>query len=195
MLATDLRLDLMQGIAGGNLEVRAFDVVHDEPPGAPFDLVAVRALLAPFAGAPCRRRAHGALARSRAAGLFVQEPDFYPTWTGGAALPEDPVGSSSSGWAATVARSTYYVGRKVPARLQEEGLTGLSSRRRAIVYNGGLKVRAVVGLPDCARSRAAEERRRRLGGRRWTVLYAGARSGLLDYDHRGSTATTGRKPG
>ncbi|MCX7347352.1 MAG: class I SAM-dependent methyltransferase [Alphaproteobacteria bacterium] len=31
--------------AGPNLDMAAFDVVHDEPPGAPFDLVAIRALL------------------------------------------------------------------------------------------------------------------------------------------------------
>jgi len=45
VIASDIRTDLMDGIAGGNLEVRQFDVVHDEPPDAPYDLIAVRALL------------------------------------------------------------------------------------------------------------------------------------------------------
>jgi hypothetical protein len=34
VIASDIRTDLMDGIAGGNLEVRRFDVVHDEPPDA-----------------------------------------------------------------------------------------------------------------------------------------------------------------
>ena len=33
VVASDIRTDLMEGIAGGNLEVRKFDVVQDEPPG------------------------------------------------------------------------------------------------------------------------------------------------------------------
>ena len=44
-VASDIRPDLIQGIAGGNLEVCKFDVVHDEPPDVPYDLIAVRALL------------------------------------------------------------------------------------------------------------------------------------------------------
>ena len=45
VIASDIRTDLMEGIAGGNLEVRKFDVVHDEPSDAPYDLIAIRALL------------------------------------------------------------------------------------------------------------------------------------------------------
>ena len=45
VIASDIHTDLMRGISGGNLEVRKFDVVHDEPPDAPFDLVTIRALL------------------------------------------------------------------------------------------------------------------------------------------------------
>src|SRR5262245_24111841 len=33
VVASDIRIDLMDGIADGNLEVRQFDVMHDEPPG------------------------------------------------------------------------------------------------------------------------------------------------------------------
>jgi 2-polyprenyl-3-methyl-5-hydroxy-6-metoxy-1,4-benzoquinol methylase len=80
VLATDLHPELLQGIAGRNLVVRAFDVVHDEPPGAPFDLVAVRALLHHL---PERRGVVARMVRWLKPGgwLFVQEPDFYPTWT------------------------------------------------------------------------------------------------------------------
>src|SRR5215475_3607461 len=35
--ASDINIDLMKGIGGDNLEVRKFDVVHEEPPDAPYD--------------------------------------------------------------------------------------------------------------------------------------------------------------
>jgi len=80
VVASDIHADLMEGIAGGNLEVRRFDVVRDEPPDAPYDLVAIRALLHHL---PERRAVVGKMARWLKPGgwLFVQEPDFYPTWT------------------------------------------------------------------------------------------------------------------
>lgn len=80
VLATDIRPDLMGGIATGNLTVQALDVVRDEPPGAPFDLVAARALLHHL---PERREVVTRMVGWLKPGgwLFVQEPDFYPTWT------------------------------------------------------------------------------------------------------------------
>ncbi len=51
VIASDIRTDLMEGIASGNREVRKFDVVHDEPPSAPYDLVAIRALCTIFPNA------------------------------------------------------------------------------------------------------------------------------------------------
>ena len=45
VIASDINVDLMRGIATDNLDVRRFDVVRDEPPGAPFDLIVMRALL------------------------------------------------------------------------------------------------------------------------------------------------------
>lgn len=134
VLATDLHPDLMQGIAGGNLEVRAFDVVHDDPPGAPFDLVAVRALLHHL---PERRTVVARMARWLKPGgwLFVQEPDFYPTWT-----VEPP--SQKTLWEqfirwAQAHQIDYYVGRKIPAWVQQEGLTDISAQGHAELYNGG----------------------------------------------------------
>ena len=134
VLATDLHPDLMQGIAGANLEVRAFDVVHDEPPGAPFDLVVIRALLHHL---PARREVVARMVRWLKPGgwLFIQEPDFYPTWT-----VEPP--SQNELWKAFIRwaeshQIDYYVGRKIPAWLQEEGLTDIGSEGHAILYNGG----------------------------------------------------------
>lgn len=134
VLATDLHPDLMQGIAGPNLVVRAFDVVHDEAPGAPFDLVAVRALLHHL---PERRRVVARIASWLKPGgwLFVQEPDFYPTWT-----VEPP--SQKQLWEAFIRWADrhaidYYVGRKIPAWAQEEGLADIASEGHAMLYNGG----------------------------------------------------------
>jgi len=134
VLATDLRPDLMQDVAGPNLTVQAFDVVHDEPPGVPFDLIAVRALLHHL---PERRNVVTRMVRWLKPGgwLFVQEPDFYPTWT-----VEPP--SQNKLWEAFVRwgashQIDFYVGRKVPAWLQEEGLTGIGAEGHAILYNGG----------------------------------------------------------
>ncbi|MGD9925269.1 MAG: trans-aconitate 2-methyltransferase [Pseudorhodoplanes sp.] len=134
VVASDIRTDLMDGIAGGNLEVRKLDVVHDEPPGAPFDLVAIRALLHHL---PDRRAVVTRMVRWLKPGgwLFVQEPDFYPTWT------VDPPSQKRFweqfiAWAA-IHQIDYYVGRKIPAWLQEERLTDIGSEGHAILYNGG----------------------------------------------------------
>jgi SAM-dependent methyltransferase len=134
VIATDIHTDLMDGIAGGNLEVRKFDVVNDEPPGAPFDLIAIRALLHHL---PERRAVVTRMTRWLKPGgwLFVQEPDFYPTWT-----VEPP--SQKRFWElflqwAERHQIDYYVGRRIPSWLQEDGLHDVTSEGHAILYNGG----------------------------------------------------------
>ena len=134
VIASDIRTDLMEGIAGGNLEVRQFDAVHNEPPGAPYDLVATRALLHHL---PERRAVVSKMARWLKPGgwLFIQEPDFYPTWT-----VEPPsqkqLWEQFIQWAASH-QIDYYVGRKIPAWLQAEGLRDISAEGHAILYDGG----------------------------------------------------------
>jgi 2-polyprenyl-3-methyl-5-hydroxy-6-metoxy-1,4-benzoquinol methylase len=131
--ATDIRTDLMHGITGGNLEIRQFDVVHDEPPEAPYDLIVIRALLHHL---PERRMVVSKVARWLKPGgwLFVQEPDFYPTWT-----VEPPsqkhFWEDFIQWAATH-QIDYYVGRKIAAWLQAENLIDINSEGHAILYNG-----------------------------------------------------------
>jgi 2-polyprenyl-3-methyl-5-hydroxy-6-metoxy-1,4-benzoquinol methylase len=134
VIASDIRLDLMEGIAGGNLEVRKMDVVHDEPPSAPYDLVAIRALLHHL---PERREVVGRIAHwlKPEGWLFVQEPDFYPTWT-----VEPP--SQKQFWehfiqCAAIHQIDYYVGRRIAPWLQAESLCNINSERHAIIYNGG----------------------------------------------------------
>ena len=106
--------------------------MHDEP-RAPYDLVAIRALLHHL---PERRAVVGKMARWLKPGgwLFVQEPDFYPTWT---VEPPSQKGfwEQFIQWAANH-QIDYYVGRKIPAWVQAEGLLNISSEGHAILYNG-----------------------------------------------------------
>jgi SAM-dependent methyltransferase len=134
IVATDIRPDLMEGIAGGNLEVRKFDVVRDEPPDAPYDLVAIRALLHHL---PERRAVVTRMARWLKPGgwLFIQEPDFYPTWTVGPPSQKH-FWEQFIRWADSH-QIDYYVGRKIPAWVQAEGLLDICSEGHAILYNGG----------------------------------------------------------
>jgi SAM-dependent methyltransferase len=181
----------MQGIAAGNLEVRVFDVVNDEPPGAPFDLVAIRALLHHL---PERRAVVSRMVRWLKPGgwLFVQEPDFYPTWT-----VEPP--SQNELWRAFLRWADshsidYYVGRKVPAWLQEEGLAGICSEGHAILYNGGSDFAQWwdFGLREIA------DRLKREGGVSDAVLeefHALARDPNYWTTTIAFTATIGQKPG
>jgi len=136
VIASDIRTDLMEGIAGGNLEVRKFDVVHDEPPDAPYDLIVIRALLHHL---PERRSvvSKAACWLGPSGHLFIHEPDFYPTWT---VEPQ----SQKHFWErfiqwAAACEIDYYVGRKIPAWLQAEGLVNINSEGHAILYNGGSK--------------------------------------------------------
>ncbi|WP_262271397.1 methyltransferase domain-containing protein [Microvirga yunnanensis] len=134
VIASDIRTDLMQGIAASNLEVRKFDVVNDEPSDAPYDLIAIRALLHHL---PERRAVVSKVVRWLKPGgyLFVQEPDFYPTWTV-EPLSQKRFWEQFIQWAAAH-QIDYYVGRSIPAWLQAEGLIDISSEGHAILYNGG----------------------------------------------------------
>jgi SAM-dependent methyltransferase len=134
VLATDMHPDLMAGVADRNLEVRALDVVHDEPAGAPFDLVVIRALLHHL---PERRAVVSRMVRWLKPGgwIFVHEPDFYP-----ASTVEPP--SQKALWEAFLRWAAdhqidYFVGRKVPVWLQDDGLDQISSEGHLALYNGG----------------------------------------------------------
>jgi 2-polyprenyl-3-methyl-5-hydroxy-6-metoxy-1,4-benzoquinol methylase len=134
VVATDLHPELMAAIAGPNVEVRALDVVHEEPPGGPFDLIVIRALLHHL---PERRAVVSRLVSWLKPGgwIFVHEPDFYP-----ASTVEPPTQrafwNSFLRWAAKQ-EIDYFVGRKVPAWLQELGLQDVSAEGQVALYNGG----------------------------------------------------------
>ena len=143
IIASDIHTDLMSGIAGSNLEVRKFDVVHDEPPDAPYDLVAIRALLHHL---PERRAVVSKMVRWLKPGgqLFVQEPDFYPTWT-----VEPP--SQNHFWKqfirwAAMHQIDYYVGRKIPHGYKRRACSTSNPKDMPFSIMAGSAVCGVVGL-------------------------------------------------
>lgn len=133
-IATDIDTNLMAGLSANNLEIRRLDVVHDEVTDAPFDLVLIRAVLHHL---PERRAVVSKLVRWVKPGgwLFIQEPDFYPTWT-----VEPPTQrefwQKFVAWAATH-QIDYYVGRNIAPWLQEEGMQDIQAEGHAGMYNGG----------------------------------------------------------
>ncbi len=92
--ASDINIDLMRGIAVDNLKVIRLDVVKDQPPDAPYDLIVIRALLHHI---PERRAVISRLVDWLKPGgwVLIQEPDFYPTWTGRATVTASIFGTIS----------------------------------------------------------------------------------------------------
>jgi SAM-dependent methyltransferase len=133
-IATDVDPDLMKNASGSNLDVRALDVVAEEPHDGPFDLVVTRAMLHHL---PQRREVVAKLTQWVRPGgwLFIQEPDFYPT---SSVEPE----RQRRFWQDFLQWSEdhqidYFVGRKVPSWLHDEGLVELTAEGHTTVYNGG----------------------------------------------------------
>ncbi len=133
-IATDINTDLLAKLSGANLETRRFDVVNDEPPDAPYDLVAIRAVLHHLSE---RRAVVSKMVRWVKPGgwIFIEEPDFYPTWTAEPATQKQ-FWDDFVRWAATH-QIDYYVGRKIAPWLREEGLFDIQAEGHAMVYNGG----------------------------------------------------------
>ena len=114
-----------------------------------FDLVAIRALLHHL---PERRAVVSRMVRWLKPGgwLFVQEPDFYPTWT-----VEPP--SQKSFWEAFIRwadthQIDYYVGRKLPGWMQQEGL-GASPPRVTRSTTMAVRTSPDGGIMACAKWR------------------------------------------
>jgi 2-polyprenyl-3-methyl-5-hydroxy-6-metoxy-1,4-benzoquinol methylase len=133
-IATDISPDLLANLSAPHLVTRAFDVVTQEPEDAPYDLIVIRALLHHL---PSRREVVSKLVHWLKPGgwLFIQEPDFYPTWT-----VEPP--SQRQFWAdfvtwAATHQIDYYVGRKLAPWFQQEKMAHIEAEGHTIVYNGG----------------------------------------------------------
>ena len=123
VIASDIRTDLMEGIAAAiwkSVSLTQCTMTH-----------LIRRMTSSrfvrFHHLPERRAVMSKIARWLKPGgqLFIHEPDFYPTWT-----VEPP--SQKHFWAqfiqwAAAHQIDYYVGRKVPAWLQAEGLININS--------------------------------------------------------------------
>jgi len=134
VIASDINVDLIKPLVAPNLEVRRFDVVKDEPPDAPYDLIAMRALLHHL---PERRAVVSRLATWLKPGgwVMLEEPDFYPTWTVEPAT-QRRFWSDFVNWAAAH-QIDYYVGRRIAPWLAEDGMTEIAAEGHTIVHNGG----------------------------------------------------------
>lgn len=133
-IATDVNPDLLKNASGSHLDVRKFDVLFEEPPDGPFDVVVTRAMLHHL---PQRREVVAKMVRWVRPGgwVFIQEPDFYPTST---VEPEDQrrFWQGFLRWAERH-EIDYFVGRKIPAWLRDEGLLDLEAEGHTTLYNGG----------------------------------------------------------
>jgi 2-polyprenyl-3-methyl-5-hydroxy-6-metoxy-1,4-benzoquinol methylase len=149
VIASDINVDLIKPISAGNLDVRRFDVVKDEPPEAPYDLIVMRALLHHL---PERRAVVARLATWLKPGgwVMLEEPDFYPTWTVEPAT-QRKFWSDFVSWAAAHGID-YYVGRKVAPWLAEEGMADISAEGHTIVHNGGAEFAQwwIAGIAEVA---------------------------------------------
>jgi 2-polyprenyl-3-methyl-5-hydroxy-6-metoxy-1,4-benzoquinol methylase len=134
ILATDLAPELMDGIARDNLEVRALDIVHDSVEEGTYDLIVVRALLHHL---PTRMDVVETMEKALKPGgwLFIQEPDFYPTLV---AEPKEEADFwvEFLNWSAT-RQIDYFVGRKIPPRLQQLGMQNITAEGHTQLYPGG----------------------------------------------------------
>ena len=191
VIASDIRTDLMKGIESGNLEVRRLDVVHEDLPDAAYDLIAIRALLHHLAD---RRAVVSKIVRwlKPDGWLFIQEPDFYPTWT-----VEPP--SQKHFWEQFVQWAAshqidYYVGRKIPVWLQAEGLLDIKSEGHAILYNGGS---AFASWWDCGIREVADRLRTEGGVSQATLdeFFILCRDPTYWTTTIAFTATTAQRPG
>ena len=134
MIASDIDIDLMQGIAADNLKVRRFDVVKDEPPDAPYDRIAMRALLHRL---PERRTVVSRLVKcfeTRRLG-HARGTRLLSHLDGRAADPASVL-ERFVDWAAAH-QIDYYVGRKVATWLAHVGMADVSAQGHTIVHNGG----------------------------------------------------------
>ncbi len=133
-IATDINSDLLSGLSAPNLETRQFDVVTQEPPDVPYDLVLIRALLHHL---PTRRQVVSKMIRWLKPGgwIFIQEPDFYPTWTVEPAS-QKKFWQDFITWADTH-QIDYYVGRKIAPWLSDEKLLHIAAEGHTALYNGG----------------------------------------------------------
>lgn len=134
VVATDIDPRFLEPLAGGNLEVRRHDLLHDELPAGPFDLLHTRLLLMHL---PARDEILPKLASALKPGgrILLEEHDAFPilalsagayrkVWE--AFLPVLAAAGTKSFWA-----------RDLPGRLQRLGYTHVSAEVQVPMFAGG----------------------------------------------------------
>jgi SAM-dependent methyltransferase len=136
VVSTDIELSLLERLEAPNLEVRPLDVTRDELEAAAFDLVCTRATLLHL---PERMAVVARLAEAvRPGGVIVlEEPDFAPAATVKSPLWRE-VWEGFVAWAEQKGID-YFVGRRLPRRLQELGLgfEEVTAHGETLLFNGG----------------------------------------------------------
>lgn len=132
VVSSDIDVDLLHEIQLPNVTVRRIDVTADDL-GEGYDLVIARALLHHL---PDRVAVLGRLAGAvRPGGIVVlEEPDFHPVL----ATDSPTLREFWDGWLVWADRHQidYFVGRKIPGMLVDQGLTEVRAFGETILYRG-----------------------------------------------------------
>jgi len=134
VVASDIDVSYVGDLKAPGLEVRRIDVLHDEIEKGAYDFVHARALLHHLT--PASKALSSMVEALKPGGVLLSvEPDMTPcTMT-------EP-GSMRAFWQAWLEWSVhskidYFIGRKIPARLDELGLREVAGEGHAAWFNGG----------------------------------------------------------
>ncbi len=141
VLAIDLDITQIGGLASSNLEVRVHDVMVDELPAGQFDVIHMRLLLA-WLAQPQEALRRLVAALKPGGWLVAEEMDF------GAVAPDPHMDDAACGLfarvasshnAALAARSGFdaYYGRRVAGDFADAGLVDVRGEGRASMWRGG----------------------------------------------------------
>jgi len=134
VVASDIDLTYLSSLKSPSLEVRRIDVLHDKIESGMYDFVVARALLHHLT--PAGRALENMVAALKPGGVLLSiEPDMTPC-----TLTEpDSMRQFWQGWLQWSAQENidYFIGRKIPARLDSLGLLEVAGEGRTAWFNGG----------------------------------------------------------
>ena len=133
-VATDLDVRFLEDLRAPNLEVRKLNILEDSLEENAFDLVTARAVLHHIHSP--ERAVERMVAALKPGGFLLSiEPDFLPAT---AAEPE----SAHAFWQGWLKWSAsmgidYFIGKKIPAMLDAQGLQAIAAEGHRAVFSGG----------------------------------------------------------
>jgi SAM-dependent methyltransferase len=134
VLATDVDTTFLTPLAGDNVEVRRHDLLTDELPADTFDVVHARLLLEWLGESDALER----LVKATAPGGWVLVEDF--DWAIGGPADDSPVLAKALDAILGLLQGIGYqrfLGRSLPRRFEQVGLTEIGNDARAYVFHGG----------------------------------------------------------